>query len=209
MTLTQKLGNLFFKWRSYTPIPLLLAAVILARPTWWSLAAGLAVGFLGEAVRIWAVSYAGGSTRTLTPDVGRLITGGPFGYMRNPLYLGNFLVSLGVCLAAWPAGWSLTVSETLSIPWLLIIFLPAFALQYGFIVAVEEEKLAEKLGPEFHTYCQHVPRWVPRFTRYGPNFPEKGDTSAAFRAERRSLQTLSLTLLVIVVIFMWRVLQGY
>jgi protein-S-isoprenylcysteine O-methyltransferase Ste14 len=208
-TLKKTLGNLFFKWRSYTPIPLLLAALLLARPTWWSLLLGIAVTFLGEFVRIWAVSYAGGSTRTLSPDVGRLITGGPFGYVRNPLYVGNFLVSLGVCLAAWPIKWPLALSDSFAFPWLLIIFLPAFALQYGFIVALEEETLAAKLGTVFQEYCQKVPRWLPRLAPYKPSFPEKGDTRAAFRAERRSLQTLCVTLLVIVVIFMWRVVKGY
>ncbi|MBI4725733.1 isoprenylcysteine carboxylmethyltransferase family protein [candidate division TA06 bacterium] len=204
MALKQNLGNLFFKWRSYTPIPLLLAALIFAKPTWWSLALGIAVTFLGEFIRIWAVSYAGGSTRTLSPDVGRLITGGPFGYVRNPLYVGNFLVSLGMCLAAWPSKWSLVIQNYAPIPWLLILFLPAFALQYGFIVALEEETLTAKLGQEFRTYCQNVPRWLPRLTPYGPSFPEQGNTRAAFRAERRSLQTLGITLLVIVVLFVWR-----
>ncbi|MDO9391952.1 MAG: isoprenylcysteine carboxylmethyltransferase family protein [bacterium] len=198
MAIKTTLGNLFFKWRSYTPIPLLLAALYFARPSWWSLALGIAVTFAGEAVRIWALSYAGGSTRTLSPDVGRLITGGPFGFVRNPLYVGNFLVSLGVCLAAWP--W---------MPWMILVFIGAFFLQYVFIVALEEETLAGKLGAEYQEYCQKVPRWLPRLSHFGPRFPEKGDTKAAFRAERRTLQTVSITLLVVVGIFMWRVMKGY
>jgi protein-S-isoprenylcysteine O-methyltransferase Ste14 len=206
-TLKTTLGNLFFKWRSYTPIPLLLAALYFARPTWWSLAIGIVVTFAGEAIRIWALSYAGGSTRTLSPDVGRLITGGPFGHVRNPLYLGNFLVSMGVCLAAWPVQWSYTILGSPEIPWLLPVFLLAFALQYGFIVALEEGTLAGKLGGEYKKYCQKVPRWLPRLSHFGPRFPEKGDTRAAFRAERRTLQTVCVTLLVVVGIFMWRTIN--
>jgi len=207
MAIKTTLGNLFFKWRSYTPIPLLLAALYFAKPTWWSLTLGIAVTFLGEAVRIWALSYAGGSTRTLSPDVGRLITGGPFGHVRNPLYVGNFLVSLGVCLAAWPIKWPLAFSDSFAFPWLLVIFLPAFFLQYGFIIALEEETLADKLGAEYREYCHKVPRWLFRFSHFGPRFPEKGDTRAALRAERRTLQTLCVTLLVVVGIFMWRVIK--
>lgn len=206
MAIKTTLGNLFFKWRSYTPIPLLLAALYFARPSWWSLTFGITVTFLGEFIRIWAVSYAGGSTRTLSPDVNRLITGGPFGHVRNPLYVGNFLVSLGVCLAAWPSQWSLTITDFVVIPWLLILFLPAFALQYGLIVVVEEEILSGKLGPEYQDYCQKVPRWILRIRSIAPGYPEKGNIRTAFSDERRTLQTLCITLLVIVGIFMWQTL---
>ncbi|MDI6738734.1 MAG: isoprenylcysteine carboxylmethyltransferase family protein [Candidatus Edwardsbacteria bacterium] len=195
------LGNRFFKWRSYTPIPLLAAVLVLARPTWPSILVGLAVAFIGELTRIWAVSYAGGATRTLSPGVGRLITGGPFGYVRNPLYVGNFLLSLGLCVAAWPLRWALSLPHEIQIPWLLIVFLLTFALQYGFIVALEEDTLRTSLGQVFSDYCEAVPRWIPRLTPYADKFPAQGDFKAAVRSDRRSIQSLCLVLLVIVIIY--------
>lgn len=187
------LGNLFFKWRSYTPIPLLLATLILARPTLWSIILGLAVAITGELTRIWAVAYAGGATRTLEPGVGNLITGGPFSYVRNPLYVGNFLLSLGICLAAWP--W---------MPWMALIFILAFALQYGFIVAVEEDTIRQRLGGVYEEYFMAVPRWFPRIAPYPKRYPDKGDFKAGFRSDRRSIQTSCIVMLVIIVIYMIR-----
>lgn len=191
------LGKLFFKWRSYTPIPLLMATLFLARPTLWSLLGGMAVAFLGELIRIWSVAYAGGATRTLEPGVGRLITGGPFSYVRNPLYVGNFLLSLGICLAAWP--W---------MPWMALVFIAAFALQYGFIVAVEEDTIRQSLGEEYERYSRAVPRWLPRLRPYSERYPERGDFRAGLRSDRRSIQTSCLALLVIVIIFVFRLVKA-
>lgn len=198
------LGNLFFKWRSYTPIPLLLATLILAKPTLWSITLGIMIALAGELTRIWSVAYAGGATRTLEPGVGKLITGGPFSYVRNPLYVGNLLLSLGICLAAWPAKWSFVISDAVSIPWLLPIFMIAFAIQYGFIVAVEEDTIRQSLGETYNEYYKAVPRWLPRLTPYSKRYPEKGDFGAGFRSDRRSIQTSCIVMLVIIVIFMVR-----
>ncbi|HTY07828.1 MAG TPA: isoprenylcysteine carboxylmethyltransferase family protein [Candidatus Edwardsbacteria bacterium] len=206
MSATTTLGNLFFKWRSYTPIPLLLAMLFLAQPTMASIVIGLVIAVLGELTRIWAVAYAGGATRTLSPGVGRLITGGPFGHVRNPLYVGNFTLSLGLLVAAWPARWAFAVAG-FELPWLFVVFLLAFALQYGFIVAVEERTLRQSLGTVFDDYCRTVHRWLPRWGAYPEPFPDRGDFKAAFRADRRSIQSTCLVLLVIVVMFIVRLLR--
>jgi protein-S-isoprenylcysteine O-methyltransferase Ste14 len=187
------LGNLFFKWRSYTPIPLLIVTLILARPTIGSILLGMVVAFVGEFTRIWAVAYAGGATRTLEPGVGKLITGGPFAYVRNPLYVGNFLLSLGLCLAAWP--W---------MPWMVFILFISFAIQYGFIVALEEETIVKSLGEEYKEYYHAVPRWLPRATPYTKRFPDQGDFKAAFRSDRRSIQTTCMVLIVVIIVFVLR-----
>ena len=207
MAATSTLGNLFFKWRSYTPIPLLVAMLFLARPTMASIVIGLIIAVAGELTRIWAVAYAGGATRTLSPGVGRLITGGPFGHVRNPLYVGNFTLSLGLLVAAWPARWALAVTDTVAIPWLLIVFQLAFALQYGFIVALEEQTLRQSLGQVFDEYCRTVPRWIPRWRAYADPFPDQGDFKAAVKADRRSIQSACIVLLVIVVLFIVRLLH--
>ncbi len=180
-------GNLFFKWRSYTPIPLLLAALLLARPTWWSMALGYSLLVCGELLRASSVGFASGATRTLQAGVEDLITGGPYSYTRNPLYLGNFLISLGLCLAAW--AW---------MPWMLFVFVAAFSLQYGFIVHLEETTLAGKLGGQYQEYLRAVPRWAFRFTPYSPRYPEKGDFMSGLRSERRTLQSIAIVTVLLI-----------
>ena len=101
-----------FNYRSYTPIPILIVMLILATPTPASLITGFVIALSGEFTRIWAVKHAGGATRT-TSGVGGsvLITHGPYGMTRNPLYVGNFLLSTGLVIMAW--AW---------MPYLLLLF---------------------------------------------------------------------------------------
>ena len=182
-----RIGEAFFRWRSYTPIPLLLAALILARPSWQSMVLGYAVLMGGELLRISAAGFASGATRTLQAGVGSLITGGPYSYTRNPLYLGNFMISLGLCLAAW--AW---------MPWMVFVFVAAFSLQYGFIVRLEERTLAGKLGSEYQEYLRQVPRWAFRFTPYRPRHPETGNFAAGLRSERRTLQSIAIVTILLI-----------
>ncbi|GIS70965.1 MAG: hypothetical protein CM1200mP10_05420 [Candidatus Neomarinimicrobiota bacterium] len=61
---------------------------------------GLIFIILGESIRFWSVSYAGGITRTTTVGATTLCTAGPFAHTRNPLYIGNMLMYNGIVLIA-------------------------------------------------------------------------------------------------------------
>ena len=171
---------LFFRYRSYTPVPLILAALILARPTWPSFGIGLLVMLLGETLRFWGVAYAGSATRTTGSAGGdRLVTDGPFAHVRNPLYLGNFFLSTGVVIMSW--AW---------MPWMAFVFFPLFWIQYSFIVHLEEEYLSKRFGERYEDYCRHVRRWIPRFAAY-PS-PEKSTLNLrkTLKAERNTFQAI-------------------
>jgi len=175
------LHHFFFKNRSYTPVPLIIIILILAQPSWLSFLLGLAVALLGESIRFWGVAYAGSATRTTGRAGGaRLITDGPFGLVRNPLYVGNFFLSLGVVIMCW--AW---------MPWMVLVHSFLFSLQYYFIVRHEEEYLAHTF-PEYKEYRRQVHRWIPRLSpcqltdqiRTQPNYPK------ALRSERNTLQAI-------------------
>ncbi len=184
----------FFKYRSFTPIPLIVAALILARTTWWSLVAGLAIALCGEAVRLWALRYSGSATRT-TGRVGadELVTNGPYGHLRNPLYLGNFFLSFGALIMAWP--W---------MPWLLIIHVVLFCIQYYSIITLEEDFLRNKFGTVYADYEAAVPRMIPRWTSWGKGDRVPTTLHKALRTERNSLQSLTAVTLLIVIIWILR-----
>ncbi len=183
-----------FNNRSYTPIPLFLALIWLARPTGRSLLAGILFCVVGEVVRIWAVRHAGGATRT-TSGVGGdvLVTSGPYAHVRNPLYLGNFLNLIGLCVAAW--AW---------MPWFLLLALALFLVQYGLIISLEEEYLRGRFGKQYAEYAANVPRVLPRLSPWGRGQQGAPDSlGRAIRTERSTLLTLTLVLLLVVL--RWKV----
>ncbi|HET9269881.1 MAG TPA: isoprenylcysteine carboxylmethyltransferase family protein [Vicinamibacterales bacterium] len=69
-----------------------IVALVLARPTWSSWYAGLAVAVVGEGIRVWAAGHLEKS-REVT-------TSGPYRWMRHPLYVGSSILALGIVIAA-------------------------------------------------------------------------------------------------------------
>jgi protein-S-isoprenylcysteine O-methyltransferase Ste14 len=175
--------KLLFRYRSYTPVPLVLLMLLFARPTPASFAWGLPLALLGEAIRLWGVSIAGSATR-VTGEVGaiELVTSGPFAHVRNPLYLGNLLLYVGM-----------GVASNALFPWLQAGALLWFVFQYSAIVSLEEDFLRTRFGDEYARYCAAVPRFFP--------LPRRFDSGASqpvlslprgLRSERRTLLAIAL-----------------
>jgi protein-S-isoprenylcysteine O-methyltransferase Ste14 len=183
-----------FSYRSYTPIPFLIVMLIFAEPTLWSLLIGFLIALVGELIRFWGVGYAGGETRTTGPVGGsKLVTNGPYAYVRNPLYLGNMLMYLGF-----------GVMSMALFPYFQIIGLIYFFVQYYLIVTLEEDYLSRAFPDEYALYIKHVPRFIPRLKRYefASNF--KFDIKEALRSERRTLQAFFLVVALNILIFIFK-----
>jgi len=193
----QKFAQLFFKNRSYTPIPFLILMVIFEQTTYHSLIIGFIVSVIGEAIRLWGVSWAGSETRT-TGNVGGtfLIISGPFAFVRNPLYVGNMLIYLG-----------LGIMSLALFPYLQIIAILFFIIQYSLIVSEEEEYLKKTYGEHYKKYFSSVPRFFPRLTPYKDSNVEQPPfkIAAGLRSERRTLQALFGVSLFLVIKFLIRI----
>jgi len=144
----------FFKNRSYTPIPLILLLLFFSKPYQPIIYFGFILLAIGELGRIWANSYAGGRTRTTKVGASKLCTSGPFAYLRNPLYLGNMIIYLGIVLIAGGS----------TVWFMLCIMLLFFIIQYLLIVSLEQETLTKLFDKEYLTYCKNVPALIPRLT---------------------------------------------
>jgi len=176
----------FFKYRGFTPVPFVLIVIFFAQPTLSSFLVGLLLMLLGECIRIWGVSYAGGATRTRNVGAGQLITNGPFARVRNPLYIGNMLMYSGAAVIA-----------NVWLPWLIIIVLIFFGFQYYFIVNLEEEKLRELFGQEYADYCKKVPRFFPRLIAVTSDNPVQPDFAGAVRSEKSTFISFSVILVLL------------
>ena len=71
----------FFKYRSYTPIPIGVMIVYFARPEILYVYIGAVLLCVGETIRIWSVSYAGGETRTRNVGATKLCSSGPYAFV--------------------------------------------------------------------------------------------------------------------------------
>ena len=182
-----------FELRSYTPIPFILLMLVFAQPTLLSLVSGFSVAVCGELVRLWGVSVAGTETRT-TGRVGgtHLFIDGPFGYVRNPLYVGNMMIYVGVGIMA-----------NALMPYLAILAFGFFLLQYTLIVTKEEEYLRATFGDEYDRYIQAVRRFMPRLTRYSGehSFRRRAELSRGLQSERRTLQAFAVITIAVIILY--------
>jgi protein-S-isoprenylcysteine O-methyltransferase Ste14 len=145
-----RLGGVLFRNRSWIPVPFL--AVPLLAPGRMSVANWIGGALLvaaGEVVRLAGVAAAGTATRRRSRDVQRLVTYGVFGWVRNPLYVGNFLIWMGFTVIS-------------GVYWFLPIAALLFALEYTLIVRYEEGVLESIFGPSYLAYKSRTPRWLPR-----------------------------------------------
>ena len=132
------------------------ALALFGRPSARSIAAGLPLAFAGELIRCWAVGYSGATTRYDAVIAPTLVTAGPYGYVRNPLYLGNFITAAGFAIAFTGKN-SRLVRGALAGGSLV-----AMLALYSAIVPHEEEFLRREFGEAFERYCECVPRIVPQ-----------------------------------------------
>ena len=103
----------------------------------------------GALLRVWGTAYLGsGVMRGPALTGNQLVAAGPYRYVRNPLYLGSWLLAIGVCILMPPSG--------------AAFFLPAFSIYSLLLIGMEERFLTKKQGDVYLQYRRCVPRLLPR-----------------------------------------------
>jgi len=184
-TATTALGTALFRFRSFTPVPIIAAvAWLLWRSRGapgpggpavdaWLNAVGLAVAAAGQALRFYTLSLVreGSSGQGAVLESTHLNTQGPYARVRNPLYLGNLGIVLGLLLVAHD-------------PWAYAVTLGFFFGEYHFIIRAEERFLLDRHGDAYRDFLAKVPRWVPRFSpAYDGPLSERFSWSRALKKE--------------------------
>jgi len=182
--------NFFFKNRSFTPIPVALSIIYFAQPDNHYVLFGAATLLLGEGIRMWSVSYAGGETRTTNVGAPSLCTAGPYGFVRNPIYVGNMLMYLGIVIIAGSPNLALMIITTMTF----------FLIQYSLIISLEEEKLLELFGEEYNIYRKNVRSIIPRIYRWKTNDNRSPlPIIKLIKTEKRTLQNVMFILTLIII----------
>jgi protein-S-isoprenylcysteine O-methyltransferase Ste14 len=102
----------------------------------------------GHTLRVLALRHIGPSSRTCRLKTKRLVTGGPYRIVRNPLYLGNWLIASGLCVIV-------------QIRWLLLVGPLLALILYYIVILAEERHLAEQFGSDYLTYRANTSRFFP------------------------------------------------
>ncbi len=114
---------------------------------------GLLLAITGQALRFFTLGWVpeGTSGQNLTIQATTLNTRGPYSYVRNPLYAGNFGIVAGL----------LCIAGNCAVAGIGLVF---FFGEYFFIIRAEEHFLRTKFGAAFDEFAAKVPRWLPRAT---------------------------------------------
>jgi protein-S-isoprenylcysteine O-methyltransferase Ste14 len=162
----RKSGEWLFRRRSYLPLLLIVlfpAAFADYRYPFdssfgarvWELCC-LGVSLVGEGVRVLTVGFApaGTSGRNTLGQVAEVLnTTGAYSLVRHPLYLGNFLIWLGITLV--PRVW-----------WFSLLVTLIWWLYYERIMFAEEEFLQEKFGDAFRDWAGRTPALIPKLSNW-------------------------------------------
>jgi protein-S-isoprenylcysteine O-methyltransferase Ste14 len=167
----EKSGNWLFKRRSWLPVIIIVAGIIVMYLTnrqaiLFSLRKELAflgISLAGEAIRIFSVGFAPGNTSGRNTSAGQIAdqlnVTGAYSLVRHPLYVGNFLMWMGPVL--FLRSFVFTV-----------IFILVYWLYYERIMFAEEQFLRSKFGDVYDKWSENVKAFIPRFKGYiKPSLP--------------------------------------
>ena len=168
-------GDFLFRWRSFLPLafmPFLVwaawdgEAVELAWGHQWGGAVewlGIALVVVGQVLRILTVGFVPRGTSGRNTDKGQIAevlnVTGLYSVTRNPLYLANCTIYLGLAVYAQH-------------PLLTLVLALALALYYERIILAEERFLVARFGQAYRDWAARTPAFFPRLSGWvAPGMP--------------------------------------
>lgn len=132
------------RFRVKVSVLISILIIIISNPNKFSILGGFLLSLLGNFLRLWASGYI--------KKEKELARAGPYSLTRNPLYLGNFIIGTGFCIASW---------QTFSIP----IFLLYFLIFYIPLIRNEEKRMTEIFKEDYIEYKRKVPVFFPKLAK--------------------------------------------
>jgi len=163
-------GDFLFKYRSYLPLVLLVWGIIFLLtkepvtnmedvPLYSQVlkTTAIYVGLLGLFIRMYTIGFAKKNTSGRNTTEGQVADSlnllGLYSIIRNPLYVGNYLMWLSI------------VMFTGSL-WFVITFSLVFWIYYERIVYAEEQFLREKFGKDYLEWTEKTAPFLPKHLKF-------------------------------------------
>ncbi|MGE5557778.1 MAG: methyltransferase family protein [Bacillota bacterium] len=137
-------------------------------------------GFIFIAAGIFIRSWASGYIHK-----GQEVTRtGPYMLVRHPLYLGSFLLGLGMVLF-------------FDLWWVVLLYIPLFIGIYYRKIRLEEKFLLEQFHDQYRDFQRETPAFLPDFKGFTRIFKQKGFSFRDYLRNREYLNTLGLALIML------------
>lgn len=124
----------------------------------------------GLAFRVHSASYLHGRHIVTEIEAQFFCASGPYSYVRNPLYFGNFIVDLGIVI-------------TFNIWWMYPVYIAEFIFLYSIIIPYEEKFLKNKFGETYENYKLQIPAVFPSRKKYKCEEKIIPNRRASFKSE--------------------------
>ena len=160
----ERQGNFLFKYRGQFPVILFVLSVPFLYFTesinessivYWNYTA-LLVSVLGFLIRFYTIGTTpkGTSGRNTKEQIADYLNStGIYSLVRHPLYLGNYLIWIGIAIF------------TYNIYFIIIVSL-LFWIYYERIMFAEERFLEKKFGDEYLNWSNGIAAFIPSFTNF-------------------------------------------
>ena len=132
----------------------------------------LAIAFCvaGAVLRVWGTAWlSAGVVHSAAMHGEHVMASGPYRYVRNPLYLGSYLLALSIAILMPPSG--------------AAVFLVLLAVFYFRLILGEEAFLARQAGETYLEYKKQVPRLMPSLRSRLPAFATRPQWLTSLVAE--------------------------
>ncbi len=194
-------GQWLFKRRGYLPIIILFAGLItlyFSLDSYGSekkisyqhlLFVAIELSMIGMITRIYTVGYSAAFTsgrNTENQVADELNTSGSYSVVRHPLYLGNFIIYLGI---------SILTNNIIFILFFILIFF----IYYERIIYAEEAFLLNKFGKIYSSWCKETPAIIPALRKHR-NPSRAFDWWKAFEREKSGIMSYFIVLFVFQVV---------
>ncbi len=189
----QKISKFVFKNRRYIHVAVALGPIpfkylLGGTSTLLLWIAGFVLMLAGITFRAHSAGYLAGAHTTTTVNADYVCTSGPFAYIRNPLYLGNFIIGLSLCIAfnEWYG---------------YLVFALHFISVYSIMIPYEEKFLADKFGEKYTEYRAHVRRFIPRLKPFKGRAPVASNFKLGISSEKYYFLILILIFAILYFLF--------